>query len=447
MPTDAQLREKYEAYLRGENAPPAATASDRVEEKIRNAAKSKKSVDFDMGTMIENIPDSGAKYGSDIWQAVTNPVETAKGLGKAALGGVQHLIPGEQGYEPYGSAVAEHFGNRYGGVDEFKSTLMNDPVGVLGDTAGLLGGVGMLPKMGKVGQIGSLLDPASLAISGGSKAIMNMPGISSVPNALYRTSAKFGNKVDDADVSQTALDYGIMPNDAGIARGKAIIGDIGTAIDDLITQADTTGAQIPRSKMYQFIGDVKREFGGFNLNAPKDLQKINKVIGDFEQHIKGKGKDFITVKEAQKFKQNIYKSINWKAKQGIGSQAVAETRKAIAKGAKTEIEKVLPEIKDLNFKQGELLELMDALDAPSQRIGRRDIFGLGVPMKMTAGGVAGGLPGSIMGFIVGIADNPTIKAKLALGLEGIKKQNISMANKRALSIELIRNEAMMQEEQ
>jgi len=423
----------------GQWTPIKETMTDRVSRTITQKAKDVKPVDFDAMTMLSNVPKSGMKMGSDLWQAVSNPIDTATGIGKAALGGVQKLIPGEQSYEPYADAVGEHFSGRYGGIDEIKSTLMEDPVGVLGDTAGLFAGVGMLPKAGKIGQLGSMIDPVNLAVRGGSKAVSNIPGVSGIPNALYRSSAKFGNKFDDAAVSQTALDYGIMPNDAGIAKGQSLIGDVGTSIDDLIAQADATGAKIPRSKLYQYINDVKQEFGGFNLDAPNDLSKINKVIGDFEQHIKGKGKEFITVQEAQKFKQNIYKSINWKAKQGTGSQAKAATKKAIAKGAKTEIEKVLPEIKDLNLQQGELIELMDALDAPSQRIGRRDIMGLGVPLKTGAGAIAGGVPGAITGFIVGIADNPTLKAKIAIGINNIKKLDISDAKKRVMTVELLRN--------
>ena len=126
MPTDAQLKEKYEAYLRGEDETPAITASDRVEERIRNTARAKQPVDFELSTMIENIPDSAEKYVDDIVDAVTNPIDTAEGLAKAAVGGVQKLIPGEAeegdlipSYEAEAEAVGEHFASRYGGFDEF----------------------------------------------------------------------------------------------------------------------------------------------------------------------------------------------------------------------------------------------------------------------------------------------------------------------------------------
>ena len=79
-----------------------------------------------------------------------------------ALGGVQKLIPGEQGSEQYADAMGQFVKDRFGGVENIKKTIAEDPVGLLGDVAGLLTGGGMAAakgaglagKAGKISKIG-----------------------------------------------------------------------------------------------------------------------------------------------------------------------------------------------------------------------------------------------------------------------------------------------------
>lgn len=425
---------------------PKATASDRVKNAITSKAKEvKEPVDFDFGTMVRNIPESGQKYGEDIYQAVSNPMDTAEGLWKAGSGAAQKLWPGVQENEQYADAVGEHFANRYGGMDEFKTTLMNDPVGMLGDAAGVLGGIGMVPKLGKVGQLGSMIDPLNMAVAGGSKAIMNMPGMSKAPSSLYQSSAKFGNNVDRKAVTDTALDQGILPTDAGITKGRAVLDDLDAKIDDMIATSVNTGETIPRNKLYKYVDEVKKDVGGAKVGAAADLKRVDKVVGDFEQHMKSIGAENLTAADVQKFKQDIYRGINWQAKQGRGSLAKNKTKKGLAKAAKEELENIMPEIKGINLQTGDMIALMDAIDAPAKRIANRDVTGLGFTTKVIAGAMAGGPEGAILGGVFALADNPTVKARLALGLNKIKKQNISAAKKRVLTIELLRNEAQMED--
>ena len=415
MPTDAELKQKYNAYLRGEDAPQPITASGRVEEIIRNAAKAKKPVDFDVETMISNIPASGIEYGEDIYKAVASPIDTAKGLGKAALGGIQKLIPGEQEYEPIADAVGQHYASRYGGIDEFKATLMGDPIGVLGDTAGLLSGVGMLPKLGKVGRIGSLVDPANLAISGGSKLVSNMPGITGMPASMYASAAKIPSRFDEAAVTKTALDKGIMPTPSGLAKADDIITSLNDRVTSLIEQSANSGEYVSSSVVFKALDDVKKDLGGFKFDAADDIAKIDAEVSKFQKYLDFRGQDFVSIKELQEFKTSLYDTINFKRKSMSATPVDEAMRKNMAKSAKLEIEANIPEVKGLNLKMGDMLELVDALQQPSKRIGRRDILGLGAPMKATAGGVAGGVPGAAAGLFIGFLDNPRVKARLEIG--------------------------------
>jgi len=312
----------------------------------------------------------------------------------------------------------------------------------MSDFAGLLSGGSLVAPTATsrvMSRISSFTDPANLAVSGISKAVTNLPKIKDAPSALYKSAAKIPKRFDQDAVTKTALDKGILPTDAGIAQGKNILSDLNSQIDGLITDSVNSGQKINRQALYQHIGEVKSELGGVHFDAPKNIEIIDNKINAFEAHMKSIGKENLTAREVQKFKTDIYKSVNWKAKQGTASEAGEMTRKAMAKGAKDELEKLMPEIKDINLEMGDMLELMDAIDAPAARIANRDLLGLGLPAKVIAGGSAAGEVGAAGGFLLGIADSPTIKAGLAIGLNKIKKQDIGDARKRVLSLELLRN--------
>lgn len=85
-----------------------------------------------------NIPDSAARFGEDLIQPILHPIDTAKSLGNIGLGAVQKLIPGEQSSEMYANAVGEYFSDRYGGMENLKRTIADDPVGFAADFGSIL---------------------------------------------------------------------------------------------------------------------------------------------------------------------------------------------------------------------------------------------------------------------------------------------------------------------
>ncbi|MBT8450019.1 MAG: hypothetical protein KJO69_10030, partial [Gammaproteobacteria bacterium] len=285
--TESQAQgSKYADLLKGEQ-PQAQQPQQLVKPMPEN-------VDFDVGIMISNIPSSAKQSGSDIYHAVTNPVETAKALGKTAIGAAQLLYPGEQEYEMYAEAVGEHFSKRYGGINEFKTTLMQDPVGVAGDVAGFLGGLGMLPKAAKLGKLGAAIDPVNLATRGVSKGVMNIPGVSKAPAKLYQSAAKFYKKYDAGVMAERALEYGIMPTEGGLQKIKQINNTIDDKIDNLISEAKTSGKTINRKALFKYIDDVKRDLGEVNIKATANLKTINRIVGDFNDHLIEIGENKLT---------------------------------------------------------------------------------------------------------------------------------------------------------
>lgn len=156
--------------------------------------------------MAKNFIPSAKQFGSDMAQPFIHPIETAKNIGnlgagvveKAAhaasnlspvassipiagaiagpavsiLGAVSPYLGNE--HEKYADAVGRFFADRYGGIENFKKTMAEDPVGFAGDLSTLFTGgetalaraPGALGKVGEAaGTAGRVLDPLN-AVTG-----------------------------------------------------------------------------------------------------------------------------------------------------------------------------------------------------------------------------------------------------------------------------------------
>jgi len=97
---------------------------------------------------VGNIPSSGVNLAKNVIHAVANPLETATNVGKTLVGGGEalgHAVglgdktqirPEEQQFNDFLGALKE----RYGGLDNIKKTLIEDPVGAAADISALLSG-------------------------------------------------------------------------------------------------------------------------------------------------------------------------------------------------------------------------------------------------------------------------------------------------------------------
>jgi hypothetical protein len=109
------------------------------------------------GAMIRNAPASGLKVIGDVVTAVTSPVQTATAIGDLVGGVMEPITPsfmyGEDSRERAIAArenFAKYLAERFGGTEELKRTMAEDPIGFLGDLSTVLsGGAGMAKLAGK----------------------------------------------------------------------------------------------------------------------------------------------------------------------------------------------------------------------------------------------------------------------------------------------------------
>ena len=128
---------------------------------------------------IANFPSSLYSMATDVFKAVTDPIQTASDLGTLFVGATskvlgepffesdlakQMRLKGEKSAEQVGAFMA----NRYGSVESAKRALATDPAGVLSDASLVFtGGAGLVPKASTASKVlttaAKVTDPLRIA--------------------------------------------------------------------------------------------------------------------------------------------------------------------------------------------------------------------------------------------------------------------------------------------
>tara|TARA_R100001443_G_scaffold108702_2_gene119493 strand:+ start:984 stop:2585 length:1602 start_codon:yes stop_codon:yes gene_type:complete len=428
-------------------------------------------VDFDIGTMVSNIPSSLYNVAADTAQAVMNPIDTAYAIGNLAKSGIHNAaqelnefvgpeatlamnrfgnaigldrrpetLEELQGYQIEGQGEGEAFAGaldeRYGSLDNAKRSLMEDPAGVMLDVASLATGAGAgvragLKNRGKDTQIadsvmnaGSGLAPLSGSVRapvGALEQVMGQP----ISRKLYQSAMKPSTTLPEAERARlldAGIEVGATPTKRSVDKVQRKKEKLGAAIGEAegaLTQKDV---EIPASKLFTYVDEVERDFVPLSPNAKNNMNKIDKVVEDMMDGIFFAG-GRLTPQDVAKIKRNIYKTVSYDKKLGDNRKIddVQEaTLKAIAKAAREQLEMLDPELAQLNAAYGNVSEVQRKIQNPAAaRVGNRDLIGIGAPIKAAAGAATGGGPGAVLGALQGIIDAPTIKSNLAIGANRI----------------------------
>jgi hypothetical protein len=387
---------------------------------------------------LKNLPGSIVQEGKNVIGAITEPVQTLKGIGNLALGVAEKAVPGTQSHEKYADALGDYYSNKYGSKDAFLSELQNNPASILSDlsmvvTGGASGaaklaslskvGAKAVPVLEKVAQVGTAIDPLNLAANttmyGASKVIPK-----TVAPGLYESAAKFSTTLSPAErtrITETALKNQIPLSYEGLGMVQSKLTDLGDKMDTLITNATDQNIRIPATKVLDSLKDVKKQSGGFKIEAAQDIKEINNIEKQFKTYLKKNKITSVTPQQLQEFKADAYKRIDFGRAPEKPSVAKEEAYRAMAGSARESLEGFMPELRDINTQYGSLRELQPNLQRAVGRIENRDLMGLGATAKTGAGGALGGIPGAVIGFGQSLLDSPKVKGKAALEL--YKKQN------------------------
>jgi len=406
---------------------------------------------------FQNIPESGARFVTDLAGAVTSPIETATGLAKTIAGGLQNFAPGDilgTGYQPYSDALIDFFKDRYAGWGNFKNTLATDPIGILGDASTFAGGVGLGlkgvslgAKAGKLGQAAHLLnkgaeyaakgskytDPLTLAGKGVDSGINRLTGGMGLPEKLYQSALKPTTTPKDRNPLQRTLEKvrtGLLerlpPNQDGFDKlqrlQNALGQQAGKTVNDYLARTGPGAADINLGRLATKAGlESIDEFA--HMSDPISINKAinNKVDSILKAH--APNGELIDLRKAQDLKigfgreaSNFIGTPTPTTIQGAKMSVVDNMRDGLMKV----IEDRVPDIAGVNKRNSALHALRDDLKRAAIRNQNNNIFSLLSLAGGTGAAFGGSLPGTMVGLSLAAAGSPLAKAKLAFGLNDLR---------------------------
>ena len=391
---------------------------------------------------LKNVPANAMSYGKDMLSFFRHPKESAEALGGILAGGVQAAVASDKQTperETFRNFI-DFYKERYGSPEAALNTLEEKPVDALADMSTVLMGAGGLTRLAgsaaKAGPVvaagkaitraGAAIEPVN-AVVGGAAKVAKSAIPKGYPRKAYESAVKFNTTLSEAEraqLTQTALDAGIMPTIKGVEKLRNLITDLDNEITNALQIRTKEGQVIPTAKLYKHFGKVQTDALG-DLMHEDALKAVKKVKDQLGAKIRA-GKTYMTPMEVQRLKQGVYKRLKTAYASNKYDPAGVQAQKAVARAAKDALEDLFPDIKGMNKQEGEYIALLDAIERKANRISNRDNLGIVVPIKGTAGGVVGGTPGLITGLVAGVLDTPQVKAKLALVAAKLKKKGIKI---------------------
>lgn len=199
---------------------------------------------------ISNVIPSGVKMAGGVYEAVTSPIQTAKGLIDVGAGALQNVLPkgvvdfvnqfdknpeARQRAIAAADAVGGMYKERYGSEESLKKTMATDPVGFAADLSTLLsGGAAAAGKLGMAKTAGGLTAAADItnpmrAITPVVAAPIKVAGkgikyaeqvLNPKANALLQAAEGRGPEIVNALRAQQELVPGALPTAGEIAAGQ-----------------------------------------------------------------------------------------------------------------------------------------------------------------------------------------------------------------------------------
>ena len=392
---------------------------------------------------LGNAIPSALNAGGDLLNAVLHPIDTLTVLGKVGLGAAQKLIPGEQESEKYADAVGEHFAQRYGGMENFKRTVAADPVGVLGDISSLFtGGAGLGKAAASAASTGSKavraagLAQAAQGMSGAADVLNKVANAASVAGRatdpifgtaelagkiaaprLYQSALMPSTRLTPAErdrVVQAGLREGILPTKGGYEKAEELVRGLNDDVTRLIDDATDAGNTIDPLRVANNALDNTFDRFRHQATPTGDLEAIARDVGDF---VDSWGGAPLTPKEAQKIKTGTYRELKEKDfRPGEPTSASKATQRALASELRQEIENIVPDVKNLNRREGDLIALMDQIEPNIGRHGNWRIFSLPAALGGSLYGMTSGdwLTAILGGLGISQWRSPWLKGRLAI---------------------------------
>lgn len=217
---------------------------------------------------VSNIGPSALQFGHDIIQPFIHPVETYDNLKNLGMGIAEKTgISSGDEHVKYADAAGKYLADRYGGVENLKNTLANDPVGLAADLSMLISGGGtaaarMPGYLGKAGEIAGSVGRAMDPVAGGAKVVKGIVG-DVIPHVVGELGTGTG-----ADSIRLAARSGYEGGESGRSFRENMRG--GAEMEDAVTEARKA------------LGNIRQERGKAYRDSMADIGKDPTIL-DFDK--------------------------------------------------------------------------------------------------------------------------------------------------------------------
>lgn len=352
---------------------------------------------------LKNLPGSLKGVGMDALKALIHPVETGAGLGQLVAGGANLLgpeggvpavqrnppAPGSEKYvmgaqDPTGyptgaptkfevagstgeqeaRSLGQMLAEQYGGWENIKRTMAEDPAVPLLDALTLATGGGAAAERlpGMFGRMGRAAAAPGRAVSRAGARAVQAP-LDYAGKKLYGSALK---KYLPADIGfegqrraiEAGRGGGYTFDEKGFNRLKNDISGKSAELDSIIATAEKQGKQVEFTRIWDSLDDLSGSARTSSLK-PVDLQrKIENIRMQHEAFAPLEGPNVYTPSEALDLKRSLAREADYAQTPGSGvgtnEQRVAKTA---ARSAKEALEDLDPRINPLNQ---ELVPLLTA---------------------------------------------------------------------------------------
>lgn len=438
------------------------------------------------GKVVENFIPSAKRAVGELVDAVSNLDDTTEALGNLAVGTGQKVWRNITGGEEKGDkewaadAVGQYFADRYGSMDGFKRALAYDPVGVLSDMstvftggAGALKGTGAIAKnlagvnrraldvanvLKKSGELSSkaagLTDPLSLAGKALGKGTELAMGKEYTPaQRMYQSAlglntgfsnngkARF-SQPEVLAMTREGVDSRIPVTSSGWKQADDMVRGLNKQIDEAIDAADAAGVKIDPEQIAKgaLWSDARADIRQ-SVTPERDLRSFDNAVGEYLDY---HGADN-TVRGAQESKKATYRQNEARYRNNAAPVASGrvEAQMELARQQRNAINEAVEKargqgqigdaqggrIHDLNRREGNLIELRDAIERAALNGGNRSPIDA---ITAGAGAVATGdiAQGLALGGLKQWALSPGMKSRYAFMLDNLSKYGTPFQNQR-----------------
>lgn len=423
-----------------------------------------------VGGFIGNALTSTANLVGDAASAVFHPIRTLQAIGAIPVGlwekaglPVPKAQPGEVDAAQQLDALMHHVSERYGSWANFRKTMYEDPAGVLADLSTVAGGAGAAAdamKLGKLADVANTVsrvtNPLNAVTAAAGKTVEAVAGPAA--QRLYKGALGVrAGSVTPAELRElvaTGLQHELPISEGGAQKLNDLLIDMNQQeVAPVVNAAAQRGATVQPSAVANRLVETERKFAS-QVNPEADLKAIEQAGDEFLRTqgahpgtppqptgvLNAQGQPIMTpgtparpaqpmpADQAQAIKVGTYQQIKAKEPAAFGTmtgRAKIEAQKALARGIKEELAFQIPELAELNTKEGKLLDLQPVLEAAVNKAGTRRGGGLGP--AVVAGvteGVTKSAPAAIAaGALKTILANPNVRSRLAIAINKAQQLN------------------------